>query len=99
MRKNVNPKTLRELLSQWDRGEAVWSVSMGGLGPGYDQAIQILVMEILRDFAELLAIPNIAGDPGLELSVDQRTKCLGVDASLREGSHEGGMGACKHGSK
>lgn len=37
-----------EWLARWDRGEGVWSVEMGGLGPGYEQAIQITVAEILR---------------------------------------------------
>lgn len=39
----------REMLARWDRGESIWSVEMGGLGPGYEQAIQVLVVEIIRD--------------------------------------------------
>ena len=35
-------------LSRWDAGKTVWSIEMGGLGPGYEQAIQITVAEILR---------------------------------------------------
>jgi hypothetical protein len=38
-----------EWLRRWDAGESVWSVAMGGLGPGYEQAIQITAAEILRD--------------------------------------------------
>lgn len=38
----------REWLAKWDAGEIVWSIEMGGLGPGYEQAIQIAVAEILR---------------------------------------------------
>ena len=38
-----------EWLDRWDKGETVWSIEMGGLGPGYEQAIQITVAEILRD--------------------------------------------------
>lgn len=41
--------TVEELLSAWDRGEPIWSITMGGLGPGYEQAIQILAVEIVRD--------------------------------------------------
>lgn len=37
-----------EWLKRWDEGKIVWSISMGGLGPGYEQAIQITVAEILR---------------------------------------------------
>lgn len=35
-------------LKRWDDGRSVWSIEMGGLGPGYEQAIQITVAEILR---------------------------------------------------
>jgi len=35
-------------LKRWDEGRTVWSIEMGGLGPGYEQAIQITVAEILR---------------------------------------------------
>lgn len=37
-----------EWLRRWDAGERVWSISMGGLGPGYEQCIQITTAEILR---------------------------------------------------
>lgn len=35
-------------LKRWDDGRSVWSVEMGGLGPGYEQAIQITVAEVVR---------------------------------------------------
>lgn len=38
-----------EHLRRWDAGEPVWTIDMGGLGPGYEQAIQILAVEIVRD--------------------------------------------------
>ena len=44
----VHQETCAEWLAAWDRGEAVWSVEMGGLGPGYEQVIQILAAECLR---------------------------------------------------
>lgn len=37
-----------EWLKRWDAGDIVWTVEMGGLGPGYEQAIQITVAEMLR---------------------------------------------------
>lgn len=37
-----------ENLRKWDKGFTVWSVEMGGLGPSYEQCIQILTMEIIR---------------------------------------------------
>lgn len=39
-------------LRRWDAGQTVWSISMGGLGPGYEQCIQIVVAEILRHLLE-----------------------------------------------
>lgn len=41
-----------DLLRRWDAGESVFSVSMGGIGPGYEQAIQVLGMEVLRWLVE-----------------------------------------------
>lgn len=35
-------------LRRWDEGKTVWSIEMGGLGPGYEQAIQVTIAEILR---------------------------------------------------
>ena len=42
-------ETAAEQLRKWDAGETIWSISMGGLGPGYEQAIQVLAIEIVRD--------------------------------------------------
>lgn len=41
-------KTLKERLDAWDRGDLVWTIEMGGLGPGYEQALQIAAFEIQR---------------------------------------------------
>lgn len=35
-------------LRRWDEGRSVWSIEMGGLGPGYEQCIHITAAEILR---------------------------------------------------
>src|SRR5689334_19222025 len=51
--------TAKEALEAWDRGDSLWSVEMGGLGPGYEQAIHVLVFEIIRDYVDRPdAIPN-----------------------------------------
>ena len=44
------PETARDALKRWDSGQSLFTVEMGGLGPGYEQAIQILVLEIVRCF-------------------------------------------------
>lgn len=41
-------ESCQDWLDRWDAGKNVWSVEMGGLGPGYEQAIQITAAEILR---------------------------------------------------
>lgn len=35
-----------ETVNKWNSGETVYSVSLGGLGPDYEQAIQNLLFEI-----------------------------------------------------
>ncbi len=45
--------TAKEWLQKWDNKQSVWSLEMGGLGPGYEQCIQILVAEILRDYIDV----------------------------------------------
>lgn len=41
------PENATEALAWWDAGESVFTVEMGGLGPGYEQAIHVTVFEIL----------------------------------------------------
>lgn len=40
--------TNEDALAAWDRGDLVWSCDMGGMGPGYEQCIQIMGFEMLR---------------------------------------------------
>lgn len=40
--------TIAEWLERWDSGKGVWSIEMGGLGPGYEQAIQVTLAEVIR---------------------------------------------------
>ena len=37
-----------DILARWDRGDIIHTIEMGGLGPGYEQCIQIVAMEVLR---------------------------------------------------
>lgn len=41
----------QEIIDKWDNGEIVWSIEMGGLGPGYEQALQMAAIEGLRELA------------------------------------------------
>lgn len=38
----------QDLLARWDNGDTVHTIEMGGLGPGYEQAIHIAVFEMIR---------------------------------------------------
>jgi hypothetical protein len=42
------PDRPAEVVAAWDAGRVIWTVEMGGLGPGYEQTIQTLVVELLR---------------------------------------------------
>jgi len=41
-------------LKRWDEGRSVWSFEMGGIGPSYEQCIQIAATEVVR---HLLSVP------------------------------------------
>lgn len=41
-------KDAAEWLARWDAGDIVWTIEMGGMGPGYEQAIQVTAMEMVR---------------------------------------------------
>lgn len=41
-------ENVTEMLAAWDRGETIWSIEMGGFGPGYEQAIQVTAVEFAR---------------------------------------------------
>lgn len=35
-------------VKRWDEGRSIWTIEMGGLGPGYEQCIQITAVELVR---------------------------------------------------
>lgn len=43
------PETVEEALKMWDGNKPVFSIEMGGLGPGYEMAIQGLAFECMRE--------------------------------------------------
>lgn len=43
------PATAAELLAKWDAGETIYSIRLSEEGPGDEQAIQVLAIEIVRD--------------------------------------------------
>jgi hypothetical protein len=51
-------ETVDQLLEAWDSGDTIWSIEMGGMGPGYEQAIQIAAVEFARGCKDLTGIKN-----------------------------------------
>lgn len=51
-------KNAQDWLDRWDRGRSVFSIEMGGMGPGYEQAIQITVAEMIRYMLEAEGEPQ-----------------------------------------
>jgi len=41
-------RAAKDLLHRWDTGQGVFTIEMGGIGPGYEQALQIAMFEMLR---------------------------------------------------
>lgn len=55
-------ETIEDLLAAWDSGDTIWSLELGGLGPGYEQAIQIAAIEIARKLKEYKPTENAEQD-------------------------------------
>ena len=58
------PETAREALALWDKGELVWTVEMGGMGPGYEQCIHVMAFEIIRELLKREPIDWTIADRG-----------------------------------
>ena len=55
------PKTNKEALERWDKGDSLFTISMGGMGPGYEQCIHIVAMETIREFDGKMEISSTPG--------------------------------------
>lgn len=44
-------RSASEALADYDKGAILWTVEMGGIGPGYEQCIQVGAMELIRVMA------------------------------------------------
>lgn len=75
-----------EQLRRWDAGQTIWSIEMGGFGPGYEQAIQTLAIEIVRDnLGKPLPNPEEANKTEWGYSTVER-----IDFKLPDGSYSCG---------
>ena len=51
-------ETVETLIAAWDKGETIWSLELGGLGPGYEQAIQVCAVELARGCKDMTGMKN-----------------------------------------
>lgn len=51
-------KTWKQAAKLWANGEIVGSAELGGIGPGYEQAIQVLLFEIMCRWEGKVPPPN-----------------------------------------
>jgi hypothetical protein len=92
----VIPDTIDEALAAWDAGEEVQTVEMGGLGDGYEMAIQCVAFELmraLRDDPDLRRMNEETPDNGSfpqEFKDKLDTIVSGLDAKDANGRY--GMG-------
>lgn len=42
-------KDAADLLRKWDAGDTIWSITLGGFGPGYEQALHVAAVEFARE--------------------------------------------------
>lgn len=90
------PETCEEALKRWDEGASIFTVEMGGLGPGYEQCIHILTFEIVRDQLAAGPLPNFESpEPRHEWSEWGRMAITRTDADV--GGYSGAqVGAAKN---
>lgn len=66
-----------DLMVKWDNFEPVWSVEMGGIGPGYEQAIQMTAFEMLAYLVDHPTDPETWKDGGWEKVRDNLDREVG----------------------
>ncbi len=52
------PESVESALEKWHSGKPVFTIDMGGMGPGYEQAIQNLVFAILEKYKDADSLPG-----------------------------------------
>lgn len=88
--RDFHPKDVAELLRRWDAGESVWSIELGGIGPGYEQAIQVAAVEMARDGQNFKPTGDSEAD-----GQEWRRIC---DESLRKHNESLGLSGAQYGA-
>lgn len=86
---------IADWLARWDRGDTVWSISMGGLGPGYEQCIQIIAAEMVRWLVRSAPAPSLWDDrDARKAALDQMEVAIDALPLIQNlGCSGGAMGA------
>jgi hypothetical protein len=101
----IRPNSVDEALAAWDAGLEVETVEMGGMGKGYELAIQCVAFELmraLRDDPVLRAINEKVGDrdafpPEFSRMLDELVSEM--DAKQPDGSYKfGGLSGAQAGA-
>ena len=75
--------TIDKLLEVWDAGETIWSIELGGLGPGYEQAIQVAAVEFARGSRDIPPAEGVEDEDARRAWLDSCEKVLSTfDKSL-----------------
>lgn len=85
-------ETLETVLDKWKAGDSVWSASLGGIGPAYEQCIQLLLFEICARWDK--SRPMMSPD-GLEYSKEFDKHADDVCRSLELGMSGAQFGSAK----
>ena len=90
-------KDSAEWLARWDSGKTVWTIEMGGLGPGYEQCIHITCAEILRECLDKKydAEKVVSGDKDYAKFVDKHIDVFSNDVIKKLGLSGAQWGAAK----
>jgi hypothetical protein len=64
---NWKNMTNEQVIAAWDNGDPVWTCEMGGMSPGYEQAIQLMGFEMLKAMiANPIDWPDVSGPENRE---------------------------------
>lgn len=85
---DVMPESARDALARWDKGWNVFTIEMGGLGPGYEQCIHIAVFELIRDHVDDGKFPTERDEKWGDMTLDRVNDQLGLSGAQ--------AGAAKH---
>ncbi len=85
-------ETVQQLIAAWDAGRTIWSLELGGLGPGYEQCIQVAAVEFARACKDLTGMKNDDKDSTERFTAKCEERLREIDDKL------GGMSGAQFGA-